>query len=70
MNWLIYIGGGWIWLWLWDSVIHGAIKFVRGSSSTKVDRLIGLLASLASWIWICYRIATVFGDLMPLRRGI
>lgn len=46
MNWLFYIGGGFLWLDLWDKVLGE-----RGSHWTI------FISSLLSWIGICWKIS-------------
>ncbi len=51
MNWLIYIGGGWLYFLLWFKTIYGR----SGEKDTLAKTLSILLTSTMLWIWICWR---------------
>ncbi len=47
MNWLMYIGGGFLWWSLWVSIIKDI--------DTTFGFIIHLLAIMGTWVWICWR---------------
>lgn len=57
MNWLMYIGGGYVFITLYIYVINACIGLALGSTSrTKIiDPLIEYLPPLMVWIWICWK---------------
>jgi len=56
MNWLMYIGGGFIWTLLSIGIFNVSMpKDNELKETVKIFRYIWLLASTMVWIWICWR---------------
>lgn len=54
MNWLMYVGGGWIFTWTF--VILSTKSFTGALDNDMVKFIAGTgIASLMVWIWICWR---------------
>ncbi len=51
MNWLMYIGGGWLWSLLWTVIYQ---KWDRKYSNTS-QAIAMSISVLSSWIYICLR---------------
>ena len=48
MNWLLYIGGGWLWFAMWNGLTD--------KCSTKLIKDISNIMAVVVWIWICWRV--------------
>ncbi len=60
MNWLFYLGGGWLFLdIIWN--ICAKLSSAKGMER-RAEQGVRFFASIGTWIWICYRIAIIFGD--------
>lgn len=54
MNWLMYIGGGFIWFSFWFLLVWWLLAKNSYIDSKKFDVCLTVSVAL-SWIWICWR---------------
>jgi len=49
MNWLFYIGGGFLWFGFW-------VGFVDALVDNNIGKVLHLIASIMVWIWLCWKL--------------
>lgn len=56
MNWLLYLGGGWLWFILVYGIYNSFITINKGNKEVEgIARLISIISILFVWIWLCWR---------------
>jgi hypothetical protein len=56
MNWLMYVGGGFVWLFLTFLIIRSCIVIEKFTKPTDYNILLPpILGSVMMWIWICWK---------------
>ena len=55
MNWLIYIGGGWLWMSIFTVVWEKYRESLSYELDSNIVYKLYILASLCAWIWICLK---------------